>query len=95
MVLTQEQIKKLANNLSKIAWNNKELSEDLNSNIKYVNLLNEVDTTWVKQTISVVNKKNILRTDELKNKHITSNDLLDCSNQNIIADQISIKNIMN
>ena len=71
MSLTQEQIKKLANNLSKL-WNaDEKLSSDINEILKYINLLWEVDTTWIKPTISVIKKDNILRKDEEQEKEIS------------------------
>jgi Asp-tRNA(Asn)/Glu-tRNA(Gln) amidotransferase C subunit len=45
MDLTQEQIKKLANNLSKLDLNDEKLGQDINGIIKYIDLLAEVDTT--------------------------------------------------
>lgn len=94
MDLTQEQIKKLANNLSKLNLDDEKLSWDINEIIKYIDLLSEVDTTWVKPTISVVNKDNIPRKDIEKKKEISREELLACSNQKIIQDQIAVSNIM-
>jgi len=45
MSLTQEQIEKLSKNLSKIRIDNEKLGQDVNGILKYIDLLNEVDTT--------------------------------------------------
>ena len=96
MNLTQEQIEKISENLSKILNNNKKLWENINSILKYVELLNEVDTTWVTPTISVVQKINVLREDreDEENNNKDSKELLKCSNAKIIGNQIAISNIM-
>ena len=99
MNLTQEQIKKISEKLSKIYLDNektKELEKDLNNILQYFELLSEVDTTWVNPTYSVIIKENnISRKDEIEEeKTPTPRELLECSNQNIIANQIAINNIM-
>ena len=93
MSLTQEQIEKLSKNLSKIRIDNEKLAQDVNWILHYVDLLNEVDTTGIKPTISVVEKENILR-DDVEIRTINPKDLLACSNQKVIANQIAISNIM-
>jgi aspartyl-tRNA(Asn)/glutamyl-tRNA(Gln) amidotransferase subunit C len=93
MTLTQEQIKKIAENLSKIPANDEKIAEDLNNILKYFELLNEVDTENVKPTYSVISKENSLREDEIK-KNFSREELLACSQEQIIADQIAINNIM-
>jgi Asp-tRNA(Asn)/Glu-tRNA(Gln) amidotransferase C subunit len=45
MSLTQEQIEKLSKNLSKISVDNEKTASGINGILKYVELLNEVDTT--------------------------------------------------
>jgi len=97
MSLTQEQIKKLAENLSKIHLDEEKMKEiewDLNNILQYFDLLNEVDTENVEPTYSVIDSKNNLREDKLEDKKITREELLKCSKQQIIADQIAINNIM-
>lgn len=94
MTLTQEQIKKISENLSKIPSDNEKMWEDLNNILDYFELLNEVDTENVNPTYSVISKKNILREDILEEKQISRKELLDCSNQQVVADQIAISNIM-
>lgn len=93
MSLTQEQIEKLSKNLSKIRIENEKLGQDINWILEYIDLLNQVDTTWVKPTVSVVEIENSFRKDnEIRN--IEPKDLLECSNQKIIANQIAVSNIM-
>jgi len=94
MDLTQEQIKKLANNLSKLNLDDEKLSWDINEIITYIDLLSEVDTTWVKSTVSVIDKDNEFREDKQVEKEISREELLSCSNQKVIQDQIAISNIM-
>lgn len=94
MSLTQEQIKKLSKNLSKIDMEDPKLRNDINNILSYIDLLNEVDTTWVKPTISVVETESKLREDVEVQKEVTPKELLACSNQKIVANQIAISNIM-
>lgn len=94
MTLTQEQIKKLSQDLTKIKNDDPKLVEDVNNIIWYIDLLNEVDTDWIKPTISVVNQENTLRADVETTKETTTKDLLNCSSQKIIAQQIAVTNIM-
>jgi len=94
MTITQDQIKKIAKNLCKLPAEETKLINDIKWILSYVEMLNEVDTTWVEPTISVVKKENTLRKDILKNKEISSEELLACSPQKVIAEQIAIGNIM-
>lgn len=95
MSLTQEQIEKLLSSLSKLGVKNSEqLTSSVNSIIDYMEILNEVDTENVTPTVSVVQKQNILRKDQLEDKNITPSQLLDCSPQKVIANQIALPNIM-
>lgn len=94
MDLTQEQIKKLAKNLSKLNIENEKLSQDINWILNYIDLLNEVDTTWVKPTVSVIEKENTFREDVEIKKEISREELLACSKQKIIQNQIAVSNIM-
>lgn len=94
MSITQEQIEKLSKNLSKISVNNEKIGNDVNWILKYIEMLNEVDSNWVVPTVSVIESENLLREDEIKVKTISRNDLLACSNQKVIAEQIAITNIM-
>ncbi len=94
MSLTQEQIEKLSKNLSKIKIEDEKLWEDINEILNYIDLLNEVDTTWVKPTVSVVEKESNLREDTQKEKETQVSELLNCSPQKVISNQIAISNIM-
>ncbi len=94
MSVTQEQIKKIARNLCKLPSEEVKLIQDVNEILKYVEMLNEVDTTGVEPTVSVVKKKNELRDDTLKSHLSTPEELLKCSPQKVISNQITIGNIM-
>lgn len=94
MTLTQEQIEKLSKNLSKISVDNEKIAWDVNGILKYIELLNEVDTTWIEATVSVIDTENNLREDIEKKKTISREELLSCSNQKVIANQIAITSIM-
>jgi aspartyl-tRNA(Asn)/glutamyl-tRNA(Gln) amidotransferase subunit C len=95
MSLTQEQIEKLSKKLSKIRLESEDFTNSINWILKYMDLLNEVDTSWIKPTTSVVEseKENILRED-IEKRTITPSELLKCSWQKIIWEQIAVSNIM-
>lgn len=95
MTLKQDQIEKLSKKLSKIRLDNEKLPNSINEIFKYIDLLNEVDTSWIKPTISIVEseKENILRKDE-EERTIASSELLKCSGQKIIWEQIAVASIM-
>lgn len=94
MSVTQEQIEKLSKNLSKINVDNEKITKDVNWILNYIELLNEVDTDWVKPTVSVVESENDLREDKELEKEVKPSDLLNCSNQKVVANQIAVSNIM-
>ncbi len=91
---TQEQIKKIAEKLSKVPLQDSKLWNDLEWILKYMDMLDEVDTTWVKPTISVVERWTPLREDIVSEKTTQPKDLLDCSQQKIVSNQIVLPNIM-
>jgi len=93
MNITQDELNNLTKNLSKLNNTDEKLLNDVNWILSYIDLLNEVDTKWVKSTISVVDKENVLRVDQVKDSGIQS-DLLKCSKSKIINNQIAIDNIM-
>ena len=94
MTFSQDQIEKISKNLSKLGTKSG-IVWGIDKILKYMELLNEVDTTWVKQTISVVEweKKNTLREDSEERK-VEPKKLLECSNQKVIWGQIALANIM-
>lgn len=94
MTLTQEQIKNLSQNLTKIKNDDPKLAADVNNIIWYIDLLNEVNTDWVEPTVSVVKQENTLRADVETQKETSTKDLLACSPQKVVADQIAVSNIM-
>jgi len=95
MSVTQEEIKKIAENLAKLTpknlWN---LSSSTNSILWYFELLNEIDTEGVEPTVNVVEKKSVLRADIEWEKEVTPNELLHCSEQKVVGGQIAVANIM-
>lgn len=94
MTVTQEQIEKLSQKLCKMNVDSEKVTWNVNSILDYMNLLNEIDTTWVKPTVSVIENAWTLREDVLWEKEITRKELLDCTNQKVIADQIALTSIM-
>jgi len=59
-----------------------------------MDLLGEVDTTGVEPTVSVIETDGKLRKDEEGEKISTPAELLACSKQKVIANQIVLPNIM-
>ena len=95
MSVTQEEIKKIAENLAKLTPKNLgNLSSSTNSILWYFELLNEVDTKNVKPTVNVVEKVSTLRSDDELVKEIDPSELLACSEQKVVGGQITIANIM-
>lgn len=95
MSLTQEQIEKLSKKLTKLKTQDPKLGEDVSNILDYIDLLNEVDTTGVIPTVNVVQQASSLRKDVISEEKIASKkDLLNCSQQKVVADQISVANIM-
>ena len=61
MSITQEQVKNIAKKLAKVKSKNEEkLVENMNSILNYIDLLNEVDTSGVAPTVSVIQENNSL-----------------------------------
>ncbi len=94
MTLTQEQIKKISKNLSKIDTQGMQIEKDLNDILDYFKLIDEIDTKDVEPTYCVISKENKLREDEISQDKINRKELLECSEEEIISDQIAISNIM-
>lgn len=94
MSISQEQIKNIIANLSKLSTTNEKQYDDLAKIIEYMDILSEVDTTWVKSTVAVSNSIKDLRKDE-KQSSISPEALLACANQSVVARQIALNNIMN
>lgn len=95
MSITQEQITKITKNLAKLpkAWGKAE--QDLNSILWYIDVLNELDTTWVPPTVSVTKNKPFSKyIDKKISRKIEPTQLLKCSKNKIIAGQIALWNIM-
>lgn len=95
MSITQEILKNIIHNLSKLKVANEEkILGNVNELLNYMDTLNQVDTAWVIPTVSVIDSKNKLRVDIEKEKEVKTKDLLACSPQKVINNQIAISNIM-
>lgn len=95
MSISQDELQKISKKLSKIPANNPELLENVTDILSYMDLLQEVDTTWVQPTVSVVDGISHLREDEQQTSTATPEELLRCSQQKVVAKQIILPNIMN
>lgn len=96
MSISQDELKKIAEKLSKIPGDNPALLWNITDILGYMDLLSEVDTSWVNPTVSVVEHNAILREDTAKNPtQATGVDLLKTTNQKVVAEQIVLPNIMN
>ena len=94
MSISQEELKKIAEKLSKIPADNDALIWNIQDILWYMDLLSQVDTQWVTPTVSVVENNAILREDIQKNtSKATPRELLSCSK--VAADHIILPNIMN
>ncbi len=95
MSITQEEIHKIAKNLSKLEPKNEEkLVGSINSILKYVSLLNEIDTSNVTPTVNVISKAQHPLKDDEEKREFSPSSLLACSEQKVIANQIAISDIM-
>lgn len=93
MSIAQDELKKIAENLSKIPSESGALIENINNILGYVQLLDELDTENVIPTVSVIDKASILRVDT-ETRNITWQELLSCSPQKIVSNHITLPNIM-
>lgn len=94
MTVTQEQIQKIAEKLSKVPGDNDKLTWNIQDILWYMDLLNELDTEGVEPTISVVTQWQGLREDTEKAKDPLPEELINCSNQKVVSNQIILPNIM-
>lgn len=95
MSVSQEELKKIAEKLSKIPGNNPKLLGNITDILGYMDLLQEVDTTWVKATVSVVDAPANLREDDQNQTCSNPDELLECSKQKVMGRQVILPNIMN
>jgi aspartyl/glutamyl-tRNA(Asn/Gln) amidotransferase C subunit len=94
MSITQEQIQKIAEKLSKIPGNNGKIAKNIQDTLGYMDLLSEIDTSWVIPTVSVIENNMLLREDKLSVSLSTPAELLSCSEQKIVWQHIVLPNIM-
>lgn len=93
MSITQEQMKNIVLNLSKLPHVDSKIEWDVNNIINYMDILNEIDTTWVKPTVSISDYENTLRKDT-EIRFTNPQDILACSPQWVVWNCISVNNIM-
>lgn len=95
MTLSQDELQKIAKRLTKIEANNPKLLGNIQDVLNYMKLLEEIDTSGIVPTISVVEENARLREDKIQNPTgVTPQELLNSSPQKVIADQIVLPNIM-
>ena len=93
MSITQDQMENIIKNLSKLPDVDPKMFDDTAKIIAHMEVLQEVDTTWVKATVSVSDFSAVLRKD-IEKRDIEAKDVLACSNHKIIANQIAVPSIM-
>ena len=97
MSLTQEQVKHIAN-LSRLQLSDEDVAKylkDLNSIVDYVDVLSKADENELKNVWDLDGECLMPRVDEVYREKIsTREELLACSNKNIINHSIAINNIM-
>jgi aspartyl/glutamyl-tRNA(Asn/Gln) amidotransferase C subunit len=95
MSISQDELKNIAEKLSKIPGDNDALLGNITDIIGYMDLLAEVDTTDVIPTVSVVDDIANLREDTINCPTGASpKNLLESTKQKVVADQIVLPNIM-
>lgn len=94
MSISQEELQKIAERLSKLPGDNSDLLQNISDIVNYMDLLGEVDTTGVTPTISVNEYYAELHTDEIAQKEVSPSDLLNCSQQKVVGNTIVLPNIM-
>lgn len=96
MSISQDELQKIAKKLSKLPAENPKLLGNITDVLGYMDLLQEVDTTGVTPTVSVVDKPAHLREDIQKQESgAMTDELLACSKQKVVSGQIILPNIMN
>ena len=93
MSITQDQMENIIKNLSKLPDVDPKMFEDTAKIIEHMEVLQEVDTNWVKPTISVSDFSAILRKD-IEKRDIEPKETLNCTNHKVIANQIAVPSIM-
>ena len=93
MSITQEQMENIIKNLSKLPNVDAKLEWDVKNIIEYMDILNEVDTTWVQPTVSVSDFNKILRKD-IEKRFTNPQEVLNCAPGGVVGNCIVVSNIM-
>lgn len=93
MSITQDQMENIIKNLSKLPDIDPKMFEDTAKIIAHMEVLQEVDTNWIKPTISVSDFPAVLRKD-IEKRDVEAKETLECTNNKIIANQIAVPSIM-
>jgi len=93
MSITQDQMENIIKNLSKLPDVDPKMFDNTAKIIEHMEILQEVDTTWVKATVSVSDFSAILRKD-IEKRDVEATETLACTNHKIIANQIAVPSIM-
>jgi aspartyl-tRNA(Asn)/glutamyl-tRNA(Gln) amidotransferase subunit C len=83
--------------LARIALSDAEVAKfgpQLSNILKYVDILNEVDTDNVEETNQVTGLKNVMGLDEICPAQSTPEELLNCSELPVDSNQIRVKRIV-
>ena len=95
MSLSREEVKHIAK-LARLELSDKEIekySDQLSSVLGYMEILNEIDTSKVKETDQVTGLMNVTREDKIESS-VNPEDLLKCSSLPIFDNQIKVKKVL-
>jgi len=93
--LSREEVKHIAK-LARLELSDKEIekySDQLSSVLGYMEILNEIDTSKVKETDQVTGLMNVTREDKIESS-VNPEDLLKCSSLPIFDNQIKVKKVL-
>jgi aspartyl/glutamyl-tRNA(Asn/Gln) amidotransferase C subunit len=93
MSITQDQMENIIKNLSKLPDIDPKMFDNTAKIIAHMEVLQEVDTRLIKPTISVSDFSAVLRKD-IEKRDIEAKEVLACTNNKIIANQIAVPSIM-
>jgi len=96
-MIDREKVLKLAM-LARVKLTEEELQTmqvDLNDIFQYLDILNEVDTSTVAPTYQTTGVENVEFADEVAEQEVSPDDLLNCSEFEIVDHQIQTNSILN